>query len=257
MADGPRDWSPPGYCDGSPPSRRSSSGITRVSRSRGGVRSGLYAMLSVALGLIASWLPLSLPAADSGYRGWVVTTVGLTAVSFAVAAARSRAASGKSAGVVSVLGGALGVLGTVLCLWSAAAFYSSSIPPVPTLASITGQAPPVAVPVAAVPTAAGTPGVRIVAPLAGADVVEPALQLHANVQHIALGLCVGVTSAAQTHEQYGDAFNGLPLSLTIGPDGTVSNGSTTFSKLPADMRLEYSATPDGVFTLTVRDRRAG
>lgn len=261
MADGPRDWSPPGYWDVTQPSAASKSPVTRVAQPHKRVRSGLYALLSVALGLIACWLPLSLAAADSGYRGWAVTTIGLTAVGFAIAAARARAARGKSAGVVSVLGGSLGVVGTVLCLWCVAAFYFSSIPPIPTLASITGQsallAPSVTGPIAATPTAPGTSSARIVAPIAGADVVAPALQLHANVRHVALGLCVGVSSTVQVREQYGDAFDGLPLSLTVGPDGTVSAGKTTFSKLPADMRLEYSATPEGVFRLTVRDAQSG
>ena len=169
-----------------------------------------------------------------------------------------RAATLKSAGVPAVLGGTLGVIGTFLCLWSVAAYYApSAISPVPQLSMLSGQvSQPLAMPttLAGPPTA---PASRIVAPIDGADVTAPAVQLRANVLHIAFGLCVGVGSAAQMHDQYGDALGGVPLYLNVGPDGTVTSGSSTFSRLPADMVLEYTATQAGAYSLTVRDRASG
>lgn len=256
---GPRDWNPPGYWDEAPTSNESISRTTQVSLPRGSAKSGLYSLLSIALGLFACWLPLSLPAANTGSRGWAVTTIGLTAVSVAVAAARSRARQGKSAGVLTVLGSALGILGTVLCLWSAAAFTWSSVPAAPTFNSLTGVSVPIAgAPGVAAPTATpATPATRIVAPLAGADVVAPPLQLRANVRHVAFGLCMGVRSSVQFEKQYGSSFGGLPMSLEVGPDGTVTAGTTTYSKLPADMKLDYLATPEGTYSLMVRDTLSG
>lgn len=257
MAGGPRDWTPPGHWDESQKISVPNPRITRVAQPRRGIRSGLYAILSVVFGLTACWLPLSLPASASGYRGWAITTVGLMAVGLAVSAARIRATRGQPAGVVSLLGGALGVVGTVFCLWSVAAFYFSLVPPAPTMDSIFGSSGPdassVTAPMATMSTAPVDLGARIVAPIPGASVVAPELQLHANVRYVAFALCTGVKASVYVQEQYGGEFGGVPLSLTVGPDGTVSSGNTTFSKLPADMRLEYSAAPDGVFSLTVRD----
>lgn len=66
------------------------------------------------------------------------------------------------------------------------------------------------------------PAARVVAPIAGADVVAPADQLYANVRHVAFNLCIGLAGTAQAHEQDGDAFAGVPVTLVIQPDGMVS-----------------------------------
>ena len=217
----------------------------------------LWGLLAVLLGLVSCWLPLSLPAAQTGSRGWVVTTVGISGLWCALAAARARRARGQNAGILAILGGTLGIAGTVLCIWSLAAFYlPTSVPPAPQLASIAaGTQPPVSAPVLA--PVVVTPAARVVAPIAGADVVAPVDQLYANVRHIAFNLCIGLAGTAQAHEQYGDAFAGVPATLVIQPDGMVSGGSATYSQLPTDMALEYSATPAGPYSLTVRDVASG
>lgn len=101
------------------------------------------------------------------------------------------------------------------------------------------------------------PAARIVAPIAGADVVAPADQLYANARHIAFNLCIGLAGTAQAHEQYGDVFAGVPETLVVQPDGMVSGGTATYSQLSADMALEYSATPTGAYLVTVRDVESG
>jgi hypothetical protein len=150
-----------------------------------------------------------------------------------------------------VFGGTLGVIGTILCLWSVLAFYSpGTVPPVPQLSTLTGQN------LAGMPQS--QPGVaRIVAPIEGANVTAPAQQLHENVRHVAFALCMGVSSSKQIAQQNPGMYSGLPSALTVGPDRVVNGGNATYSKLPADMTLDYTATPEGAFSLTVRDAQSG
>ena len=217
----------------------------------------LWGLLAVLLGLVSCWLPLSLPAAQTGSRGWVVTTVGISGLWCALAAARARRARGQNAGILAIIGGTLGIAGTFLCIWSLAAFYlPATVPPAPLIASIAvGTQPPVSAPDLAPVVVA--PAARVVAPIAGANVVAPTEQLRANVRHIAYNLCGGLAGTAQIHEQYGDTYAGVPATLVVQSDGMVSGGTATYSQLPADMALEYSATPEGKYSLTVRDVASG
>jgi hypothetical protein len=100
-------------------------------------------------------------------------------------------------------------------------------------------------------------GGRIVAPIEGADVTAPAQQLHANLRHVAIALCAGVSASKQIAQQYPGTFGGVPSALTIGPDRVVSGGNASYSTLPVDMTLEYTATPAGTYSLTVRDTVSG
>ncbi|WP_159078110.1 hypothetical protein [Homoserinimonas hongtaonis] len=97
----------------------------------------------------------------------------------------------------------------------------------------------------------------VVEPIAGAAITAPDEQLLANVRHVARNLCTGVAASKQMGMQYGSGFGGVPLSLTVGADGTVSGGTATYSQLPIDMALEYFGTPEGDYSLTVRDIVSG
>ena len=255
---GPRDWSPAGsWAEPPAPPGRTTTMVIEPTRPGRATSTRLLGLFAVLLGLVSCWLPISLPAAETGSRGWVVTTVGISGLSCALAAARARRARGQNAGALAILGGTLGIIGTVLCIWSLVAFYlPATVPPVPLIASMAaGSQTAVSVPVLAPVVVA--PAARIVAPIAGADVVAPVDQLYANVRHIAFNLCIGLAGTTQAHEQYGDAFAGVPATLVIQPDGMVSGGSAAYSRLPTDMALEYSATPAGAYSLTVRDVVSG
>jgi hypothetical protein len=260
MGEGPRDWSPPGYWDESPRSSARSAAST-TTRPTARSTSRLKGLLAVLFGLASCWLPLSLPAGQSGSRGWAVTTIGITAVGWAIAVARARKAHNQSGSVLAVVGGALGVAGTILCLWSVLAFYSpGTVPPAPQLSALTGQSltgtsppQPGVIPSTALPSPSG----RIVAPIAGADVTAPAQQLQANLRHVAFMLCAGISASKQFAQQNPRRFTGVPSSLTVGPDRVVTGGGTTYSTLPIGMTLEYTATPAGTYSLTVRDTQSG
>ena len=259
MTQGPRDWNPPGYWDERPHQAAAATPGLATQRST----SHLKGLLAVLFGLASCWLPLSLPPEGSGYRGWMFTTVGISAIGWAIAAKRARTARGESAGMLPFLGGTLGVVGTILCLWSVVAFYSpGTLPPVPQLAALTGSSlsatpqPPPGAATSSSPSPSPS-GARIVAPIEGANVTAPAQQLSANVRHVAIALCVGISSTKQIAQQYPGRFAGVPLTLTVRPDRLVIGGTATYSKLPADMTLDYTGTPDGIYSLTVRDAQSG
>jgi hypothetical protein len=260
MGQGPRDWNPPGYWDEPPHSPHQAAAATTVLATHRST-SHLKGLLAVLFGLASCWLPLSIASEGSGYRGWMFTTIGVSAVGWAIAATRASAARGESAGMLPFLGGTLGVVGTILCLWSVLAFYSpGTLPPVPQLAALTGASPgstPRQQPGVAPSSSRPPSGTRIVAPIDGADVTAPAQQLYANVRHVANAFCVGVSSSKQFAQQYPGRFAGVPLTLTVGPDRLVTGGTATYSKLPVDMTLEYTGTPEGAYSLTVRDAQSG
>lgn len=255
---GPRDWSPSGYWaePPRPPTKRTTTVMAEPCPNRRRSTSPLLlGLLSLLLGLVACWLPLALPAAETGARGWVVTTLGISAVGCAIAASRTARARYRRTGFLTGVGATLGVIGTILCLWSLAAFSAPTlVPPLPHLPALTPTFRTISEPPAPPVTAEQTQ--RIVAPIEGADVVAPEDQLLANVRHVAFALCIGVSTSAPMAEQYPGQFAGVPAALEIAADGTVSSGDTTFSKLSADMSLEYSATPDGAYSLTVRDTQS-
>jgi hypothetical protein len=129
MGAGPRDWSPPRYADLPPGPPPCTTPATHAPARPVKKENDLYGLVSVLLGLIACWLPLSQPGVGSGYSGFAVTTAGITAV---VLAGRSTSR------ILPAIGGTLGVLGTVLCVWSLVAFYApGTLPPVPSLAALT------------------------------------------------------------------------------------------------------------------------
>ncbi|WP_394552522.1 hypothetical protein ACDF64_16960 [Agromyces sp. MMS24-JH15] len=143
---GPRDWSPAGYWDepsapratgragraGRRPAARTATATATatVRPSRGWLVPGFVSLFA---GIVAVVAPLGV-VLDGRVGGWVVTTVGITAVGFAIESARRRRAWRGSAGVLAWVGGVLGVVGTLLCLWTvAAASLPDAVPPAPRL----------------------------------------------------------------------------------------------------------------------------
>jgi hypothetical protein len=69
-------------------------------------------------------------------------------------------------------------------------------------------------------------------------------------------LCVGINESKQFAQQNPGRFIGVPSSLTVGPNRFVTGGNSTYSTLPIGMTLEYTATPEGSYSLTVRDTQS-
>ena len=94
MMHGPRDGNPPGYWDEPPrpPHQAAAATLGLVSERS---TSHLTGLLAVLFGLASCWLPLLLPPEGSGYRGWPRTTVGISAIGWAIAAKRAKAARGE------------------------------------------------------------------------------------------------------------------------------------------------------------------
>lgn len=234
---GPRDWSPAGYWDENQTRTSRAAFTARRVRPR-----PLNGLVSVMLGLIATALPL-LAVSRPGYTGWVITTAGVSAVALAV---RYRRAGGTL--FLSTVGGTLGVVGTILCIWSLAAFYlPGHVPVMPQLQAASAASAPV-VPVAQpLKLSTPAPAARVVAPFDGAD-VDPTNQLHANLVHVAFEFGAVL--------QYDRAHGMLPSALSVEPDGTVVSPGATYSKIAPYMSIEYGLTP-GSYTFTVRDTISG
>ena len=251
MGDGPRDWNPPGYWD-TPgnPALNGTGAAYQPARSVSKV-SNLTGLLSVALGLVAAWWPLAEPAFSTGLRGFAITTAGIMAISLAFRASHLRRIGRASSWLLPAIGGTLGVLGTLLSIWSLAAFYApGTVPPMPHLTSLTAITQPLASPPSPPSASSVAPPGRIVLPLPGADVTAPTGQLHANLVHVVFALG-GALNFTKDHGT-------LSATLTIASDGMVSMPGTTFSKLPADMRMTYALVAGGRdYSLTITDTQSG
>ncbi len=233
---GPRDWSPAGFWDDrAGENRRSAITATRV-RPR-----PLNGLVSVMFGLMSVVMPFA-AVSRPGYSGWVITSLGVSAVFLAI---RYRRAGGGL--FLSTVGGTLGVVGTILCLWSLAAFYlPGTVPAMPTVRP--AAASTMALPMATSAAGPGQPSVaRIVPPFEGANIV-PGNQLHANLVHVAF--------AFGSVLQYDRSQGALPSALTVEPDGTVTSPGVTYSRIAPYMAIEYALTP-GSYIFTVRDTVSG
>ena len=246
MSDGPRDWSPPGYWD---ESRATPVTVARSrARSRRTDSPRTVALVSVMLGLFSVAWPLLLASPQPASSGWAMTTSGLAAIFLAT---RSRRAG--SAPALPAIGATLGVVGTVLCIWSMVAFYNAGVVPAPPSlrAFYTGQTAPAAVqPLPAAPAAVAAPASRVVPPFETADVTAPTQQLRANLRHVIFSLAPVLV--------YERDEGALPSSLSVDPDGLVRSPGATYSKIAPYMALTYGivAGPAG-FTLTVTDTVSG
>lgn len=240
MSDGPRDWSPPGYWD------ESQATPVTVARSRARSRRTdsprTVALVSVMLGLFSVAWPLLLASPQPASSGWAMTTSGLAAIFLAT---RSRRAG--SAAALPAIGATLGVVGTVLCIWSMVAFYNAGVVPAPPSlrAFYTGQTAP-----AAVQPLPAAPASRVVPPFETADVTAPTQQLRANLRHVIFSLAPVLV--------YERDRRALPSSLSVDPDGLVRSPGATYSRIAPYMALTYGivAGPAG-FTLTVSDTVSG
>jgi hypothetical protein len=240
MGEGPRDWSPAGYWN--EPPEQSHSPNTTIDKS-GPQPARLWGLTAVFLGLVACWLPLSVADAGAGFRGFTMTTAGVTAVFLAQRAGRAGHR------VLATLGVLLGLFGTILCGWSVAAFYiHAGVPAVPSISSLTAQGQPM---LPTVPAGAAARAPRVVAPIPGANIAaEPTGQLRENLRHVVFALGVGLSAS----QQYGT----LPTELLFHADGTVYYGSTTLSKVPAYMVVNYELSADKQdFVLRVSDAESG
>jgi hypothetical protein len=260
MADGPRDWNPPGYWDGQP---TAGAGPARAARpvTRGRATSPhVMALLAILLGLGGALFPLEAASSSGSVHGFAWSTFGVSAVFFAYRAGKARYPGGRSSPILAFIGGLLGVAGVVLSLWSVLAFYNpTAVPPLPHLGASTAAAAPalpIAPPTAATLSATTTalslaPEIgRIVPALPGADLTTPATQLHANLVNVALML----GSAAAFSPTGGP----VPAELTVQPDGLVATTDATFSVLPAYMRMSYAPSADLTsFVLTITDIQSG
>jgi hypothetical protein len=202
----------------------------------------LHGLLGVALGLVACWLPLSVPAATADARGFAVTSAGITALFLAASARRA------GYGLLSLFGSLFGFVGTVLCLWSLASFYRTDVP-IPSPPSLVIES------VVSDPSATGLTETeeldRIVPPIEGADIaLQPEGQLRANLRHIAFNIATGLTFSKQQGE--------LPRKVHVSGDGVVHYNKVTLSTVPPDMVLEYKRTSSGQdFKIRVSDVVSG
>ena len=186
MGDGPRDWNPPGYWDSTRSVSSKQSNWRQVRAPKSQRTAIVLGIIAILLGLFACWWPLSLPSANGGYRGFAFTTLGLTTAALAYRALQFRGWAPRIGKALPFTGFSLGLIGTVLCIWSLASFYDPQVvPALPSFnPSATGQSltspyPPIAL-------APGAASSRVVAPIDGADTAAPTQQLHANLKHVAI-----------------------------------------------------------------------
>lgn len=238
MGDGPRDWNPPGYWD-SPGTATSWRSVTRGPTATAHRRGRWGALGAIMLGAFACWWPLSQPAPASGFHGYAFTTVGITAL-FVAIRAYQRSTADRSSRVLPVIGIVLGVLGTVFCLWSVAAFhFPQTVPALPAFGPATVSQQPLNEAEAA----------RVVAPIPGAVITAPANQLRANLRQ--------VTEALSSELSYVPGAKWVPASVTIQPDGLVTSANGTYL-LPSYLRMTFIPAGDRVnFRLVITDSPSG
>lgn len=246
MGDGPRDWNPPGYWDSTRSVSPKQSNWRQVRAPKSRRTAIVLASIAILLGLFACWWPLSLPSANGGYRGFAFTTLGLTAAALAYRALQFRGWTPRISKALPFTGFSLGLIGTVLCIWSLASFYAPQVvPALPSFnPSATGQSltspyPPIAL-------APGAASSRVVAPIDGADIAAPAQQLHANLKHVAISLASGFS--------YIPGVAWVPDEVAVQPDGLVVSANATYSRLPSYMQMRFTPAGDRQnFTLVISD----
>lgn len=179
------------------------------------------ALLALFCGAVAAVTVFILPDAFGTGRGYVVSTVGLTAIGLGLAALKRR--SGGWAAITAAVGMALGAIGTALMLFSLVTFYSvpghslAANPPIPL------ELAPV------VPATSATP-VPSTAPVVQED------------ERAALAQTVGtIVYLLQQDKKAG--YNGVPAALSA-VSGHVVTITGSIALLPG-ATLKYQRWPDG------------
>lgn len=263
---GPRDWSPSGSTD-APPTRRSTSrplcapsSLLTAPRPAPQTRPWAYATLSMVLGTGSVVLAVAAPQHDGIASGFIVSTVGISAIVFGVHAVR-RARWGSAASRAFGRGGSfLGGLGTVLMLYGLLAFALTEVGvtlPALSLPS-TGAGVSEPEPVALVPTttasapAPTSPRAPAAAPseLSNAPtavpvpaVEEPAAATAAQ-ERSALAQSAG-TLAYTMRQQFGTGPFPAQLLRAEHPGRLTTSDGAVLAPLPEATRVVYSVAPDG------------
>lgn len=227
---GPRDWSPAGYWDDEPAARQ-----TTAARHR---PTGWWMAVALLLGTFAIIWPLGMSSSSPDGAGWAVTTAGVSAVSIAIWYRRS----GGGLAMPSIAG-TLGLVGTLLCIWSlAAAGLPGTIPAIPQAFGL----PAAAHGGASGEAGAGAPACRVESP----EPIPVANGTEADQQRAdAVQGAVAVLADAVCVQAAGGAY---PESLAVADDRTVSSPAGPIGSLPPGLVLEYARTGTG-FSLKVSD----
>lgn len=238
---GPRDWNLPSPYAAQPRAR--SSNVT--------------GWLAVALGLVATLVPLAHPDASTGYRGFAFTTFGITALSLAIRAAQLRRERRASSRLLPAIGGILGVTGTLLSVWSLAFFYApGAVPPMPSLDSLTAYTQPTA----------AVPGVLPLAiPAAEAPPVVPealtttplAAPQTPDETRAAMQMAAGTISFVL--KKLNSAGQPWPTELLINAERMVSTPEgQALAPIPAGTTAAYARSVSGdEYRLTITDDYTG
>jgi hypothetical protein len=264
MGHGPRDWNPPGYWDAPTvtPSTRSRT-VVQASRSRA-KESNLIGLLSVALGLFATLLPLAHPDVSTGVRGFAFTTAGIAAVSLASRAAQLRRQGRATSRVLPAIGGFLGVTGTLLSVWSLLFFYvPNAVPPMPSITSLTSLGQPVAGalvgPIVPGVIQQNTQPAPVAAPVAAAPpAVGPAPEtLTPEQMRSAMQMAAGTISYVMKHVR--PAGQPWPDALYVNADQLVTTPTgDVLVRIPAGTDLGYARSISGEnYRLTISDSSTG
>lgn len=261
---GPRDWSPSGSND-APPTRRSTSRplyapspLLTAARPAPQTRPWAFAALSMVLGTGSVVLAVAAPQHDGVASGFIVSTVGISAIVFGVHAVR-RARWGSAASRAFGRGGSfLGGLGTVLMLYGLLAFALTGIGvTLPALslpavgADLSESAPESLMPTttasAPAPTAPRTPSAAP-SEQSSAAVPVPAIEEPssgtADQERSALAQSAG-TLAFTMRQQYGAGPYPAQLLRAEDPGGLTTSDGVVLAPLPEATRVVYSVAPDG------------
>lgn len=224
----------------------------------------MIGLLSVALGLFATLLPLAHPDVSTGFRGFAFTTAGIAAVSLASRAAQLRRQGRATSRVLPAIGGFLGVAGTLLSVWSLLFFYvPNAVPPMPSLASLASLGQPVAAapvgPVVPGVIQQDTPAAPVAAPaLAAPPAVGPApAALTPEQMRSAMQMAAGTISYVMKHVR--PAGQPWPDALYISADQLVTTpAGDVLVRIPAGTDLGYARSISGEnYQLTITDSSTG
>lgn len=256
---GPRDWSPPESSATPPrPRARARSALYDPSpwigaRPRRTTRPWAYATLSVLLGAASLGIAVFEPQRSGVQTGFVVSTIGVTAIVTGVHVLRVSRWGSATARAFGRGGVILGSVGTALMVYAVVGVGLSNVGvelPALSLPSAGNSA------VLALPSAAATP----VAPAAATPKAIPAPAQPATraAEQSAVVQSAG-TIAFVMHQRYG--VGPFPAELTVGmraPERVVLPDGTGLAAIPDGARVLYSVSADGTaWSVTIIGARFG